>query len=81
MKYKDKDDNEIVEAIQFIGNFDEIEDFVGGDAESRGGKLLVATPDGPLWANNWDYIIKRRPNMFTSMSPKNFNQCFTPWIK
>ena len=46
------------EKIQFHGNFDEIEKFVGGDAEFRNGKLLVATLDGPLWASPGDWIVK-----------------------
>ena len=44
--------------IQFHGNFDEIEKFVGGDAEFRNGRLLVATLDGPLWASPGDWIVK-----------------------
>lgn len=55
-----------VEAVQFYGNFDEIERFVGGDAEFRDGKLLVATRNGPLWANRGDYIFKNDIGEFES---------------
>ena len=41
------------------GNFTEIEEFVGGDAEYRDGKYLVAGPEGPLWANEFDWITKQ----------------------
>ena len=49
---------EKINKIKFHGNFDEIEKFVGGDAEFRNGKLLVATLDGPLWASPGDWIVK-----------------------
>jgi hypothetical protein len=49
----------VVEAVQFIrANFDEIEKFVGGDAEFRAGELIVATLEGPLRAAPNDWIIK-----------------------
>jgi hypothetical protein len=77
MKYKSKIDGEIVEAIQFTGNFNELEEFVGGDAEQRGNKIVVAGPNGALWLNNWDYIIKHSPgNMFYVSSPTNFNKLY-----
>lgn len=50
---------EIVGAIQFRNaNFEAIEAFVGGDAEFRLGKLLVASPSGPLWAKENEWIVK-----------------------
>jgi hypothetical protein len=63
---------ERVEAIQFKGNFDEIERFVGGDAEFRNGKLLVATRQGPLYANNLDFIVKDKYGMFSSCDSFHF---------
>ena len=53
--------------IQFHGNFDEIEKFVGGDAEFRNGKLLVATLDGPLWASPGDWIVKDADGKFRAV--------------
>lgn len=47
----------VIEAIQFTGNFDAIERFVGGDAELRDGELIVATLEGPLRAAPNDWII------------------------
>lgn len=48
-----------IEAVQFVaGNFDEIEKFVGGDAEFRGSELIVATLEGPLRAAPGDWIIR-----------------------
>jgi len=60
---------EIIEAIQFNGNFKDIEAFVGGDAEYRDKKLLVATPDGPLWVVNNGWIVKYKNERFSSYSP------------
>lgn len=68
MSNKWRNGTDIVEAIQFTGNFNEIEKFVGGDAEFRGGKLLVATKDGPLWANPNDYIVKNDYGRFSSIN-------------
>ena len=49
----------LITAVQFTGmNFEEIEEFVGGDAEFRAGKLVVATLEGPLHAAPMDYIAK-----------------------
>ena len=58
---------EKIKEIQFHGNFDEIEKFVGGDAEFRNGKLLVATLDGPLWASPGDWIIKDADGKFRAV--------------
>ena len=56
-----------INKIQFHGNFDEIEKFVGGDAEFRNGKLLVATLDGPLWASPGDWIVKDADGKFCAV--------------
>ena len=56
-----------VNKIQFHGNFDEIEKFVGGDAEFRNGKLLVATQEGPLWASPGDWIVKEADGKFRTV--------------
>ena len=58
---------EEINKIQFHGNFDEIEKFVGGDAEFRNGKLLVATREGPLWASHGDWILKGADGKFRTV--------------
>lgn len=66
-----------VEAVQFIGaNFDLIEAFVGGDAEFRNGRLVVATTNGPLYADDGDVIIKGVDNRFYAVKPDFFNDYF-----
>lgn len=65
-----------IEAIQFIGNFDEIEEFVGGDAELRAGKLVVATLEGPLHASNYDWIIKGVHGEFYPCKPDIFEETY-----
>ncbi len=74
MKYRKKP--VIIEAIQFNGNFDEIEKFVGGDAEFRDGKLLIATLEGPLRASNFDWIIKGIKGEFYPCKPDIFEQTY-----
>ncbi|MGO4181826.1 hypothetical protein AB4Z17_11640 [Paenibacillus sp. TAF43_2] len=61
-----------VEAVKFNGNFDEIEKFVGGDADFRNGGIVVATLDGPLFAKNGDYIIKDPNNKFSACPALDF---------
>lgn len=47
------------QAVQFANfNYDEIEQFVGGDSEYRERRLVVAGPDGPLWASTTDWIVR-----------------------
>lgn len=62
----------VIEAVQFNGNFDEIEAFVGGDAEFREGELLVATLEGPLHASPGDWIIKGVRGEFYPCKPDIF---------
>lgn len=60
----------VIEAVQYTGtNFEEIEQFVGGDAEFRDGQLLVATLEGPLRASVNDYIIKGVKGEFYPCKP------------
>ena len=63
-------------AVQFHGNFDEIERFVGGDAEFRGGALVVATPDGPLRVAPGEWVVRCDDGRFTaSPTPPGENGC------
>ena len=62
----------VIEALQFTGNFDEIEEFVGEDAELRKGELVVATLEGPLHASDGDFIIKGIKGEFYPCKPEIF---------
>ena len=68
----------VIDAVQFTGNFDEIEEFVGGDAEFRDGKLLVATLEGPLHASHLDWIIKGVEGEFYPCKPDIFAKTYEP---
>ena len=68
----------VIEAIQFTGNFDEIEAFVGGDAEFRAGQLLVATREGPMVASPNDWIIKGVAGEFYPCKPEIFEATHAP---
>lgn len=68
-----------IEAVQYIGhNFDEIEKFVGGDAEFRDGELVVATLEGPLRATPGDWIIKGVKGEFYPCKPDIFAETYEP---
>lgn len=69
----------VIEAVQFTaGNFNEIEEFVGGDAEFRDGELIVATLEGPLRAAPNDWIIKGVKNEFYPCKPDIFDETYEP---
>lgn len=74
MKYRKKP--VVIEAIQFTGNFTEIEDFVGADAEFRNGKLLIATLEGPMTASPNDWIIKGIKGEFYPCKPDIFEATY-----
>ena len=66
-----------IEAVQFLaGNFDEIEEFVGGDAEFRDGELIIATLEGPLRAAPNDWIIKGIKGEFYPCKPDIFEATY-----
>ncbi|MET9222333.1 hypothetical protein ABZX65_26705 [Streptomyces sp. NPDC003300] len=62
----------VIEAVRFVGNFDEIEKFVGGDAEFRDGKLVVATLEGAMRAEPGDWITKGVAGEFHPCKPDIF---------
>lgn len=69
----------VIEAVRFHdANFDEIEAFVGGDAELRGGELVIATLEGPLRAANGDWIIKGVKGEFYPCKPDIFAATYEP---
>lgn len=68
----------VIEAVQYTGpNFDEIEEFCGGDAEFRDGELLVATLEGPLHATPGDWIIRGVAGEFYPCKPSIFEVTYT----
>lgn len=68
----------VIEAVQFTGNFDEIEEFVGGDCCFNKGELVVATLEGPLRASNNDWIIKGVKGEFYPCKPDIFEATYEP---
>ena len=66
----------VIEAVQFTGNFDEIEKFVGGDAEFRNGELIVATLEGAMHASPNDFIIKGVHGEFYPCKPDIFKETY-----
>ena len=68
----------VIEAVQWVGNFGEIERFVGGDAEFREGQLVVATLEGPLRASEGDWIIKGVKGEFYPCKPDVFAATYEP---
>jgi exosome complex RNA-binding protein Csl4 len=62
-----------IEAIQFKrGNFQELEEFVGGDAEFRNGELVIATMEGAMHASPEDWIIRGVKGEFYPCKPDIF---------
>jgi len=69
----------VIEAVQFVAaNFNQIEEFVGGDAEFRDGELIVATLEGPLRAAPNDWIIKGVKGEFYPCKPDIFAATYEP---
>ena len=68
----------VIEAVQWAGNFEEMEAFVGGDAECRNGQLVIATLEGPLHASHNDWIIKGVKGEFYPCKPDIFAATYEP---
>jgi hypothetical protein len=66
----------VVEAIQFDGNFDELEQFVGGDSEFRNGELVIATLEGAMRASPKDWIIRGVNGEFYPCKPDIFEKIY-----
>lgn len=65
----------VIEAIQVSNafpNFEEIEEFVGGDLEFRNGEIIIATLEGAMTATPGDYIIKGIKGEFYPCKPDIF---------
>ena len=74
--YRDCDTNAAVHAVQFTGNFGEIELFVGGDAEWRGNQFVVAGPEGALRGADHDWIVRGHNKSFFVVSDTIFDQIY-----
>lgn len=61
------------DAVRYEGatlvEIDKIESFVGGDAEIRDGKLVVATPQGALQVSIGSWVVKSKYGYFYSYKP------------
>lgn len=69
----------VIDAVQYTGvNFDELEKFVGGDAEFRNGELVIATLEGPLHASPNDWIIRGVKGEFYPCKPDIFEATYEP---
>jgi len=66
-------------AIQFKGNFTEIEDFCGGDANFVDDKVVVATPKGPLYLKPNDWIVKTKDNAFYTLEASQWLVTGVDW--
>lgn len=58
--------SDTINAVQFTraGNFSECEDFVGGDAEFRNGRMVIATLQGALWVEPGQWIVRDEHGVF-----------------
>ena len=70
MKFRKKPG--VIEAVQFTGNFAQIKEFVGGDADYRNGELVIATLEGAMRASLNDWIIKGVKGEFYPCKPDIF---------
>lgn len=63
-----------VKSLRFMGNFEEVEEFVGGDAELRKGVLVVASTQGPLKVKDGQHIIKHPEGLLQVMDYTTLRQ-------
>ena len=69
----------VIEAVQFNGNFEEIESFVGGDlGKDMTGRYVVATLEGALQISGMDWIIKGVKGEFYPCKPDIFEATYEP---
>ena len=68
----------VIEAVRFHLNFDEVERFVGGDADFRNGELVIATLEGAMRASPGDWIIKGVKGEFYPCKPDIFAATYEP---
>lgn len=70
---------ERVEAIQLKPyNLNEVERFVGGDLEVREGEgVVIAGPDGPIYALADYWILRHADGRYSAQSPDDFKYYYT----
>lgn len=67
----------VIEAVHFTGkNFDEVEDFVGGDASVHGAEVVIATLEGRMICSLGDWIIKGVNGEFYPCKPDIFEKTY-----
>lgn len=78
MKYRKK--SVVIEAVQFTGlNFNEIEEFVGGDyGKDASGHGVIATLEGAMRVSDNDWIIKGVKGEFYPCKPDIFASTYDP---
>ena len=75
--YRNRSTGTKVAAVQFTGNFIEIELFVGGDAEWRGNRFTIAGPNGALHGGSSDWIVRDSDTTaFYTLTNDEFNNTF-----
>lgn len=80
-KYRTKigaETGSVVDAIQFNGDFDELEKFVGGDAGSVGDHWVVAAPHGALHLDRGDWVVRKAGGVFIACTPFIFGELYGP---
>lgn len=66
-----------IEAIQLTPlSLFEVEEFVGGDLEVRGGEVIIATLEGAMRASVGDWIIRGVKGEFYPCKPDIFEQTY-----
>lgn len=66
-----------VEAIQLTPfTLGDVEEFVGGDLEVRGGEVVIATLEGAMHASPGDWIIKGVKGEFYPCKPDIFAETY-----
>jgi hypothetical protein len=70
----------IIEALQLqLLNFDEIENFVGGDiGKNEKGETVIATLEGAMKCSIGDWIIKGANGEFYPCKPDIFEKTYEP---
>lgn len=67
----------IIEAVQLTPlSLSEVEEFVGGDLEVRGGEVIIATLEGAMHASPGDWIIRGVQGEFYPCKPDIFEQTY-----
>lgn len=67
----------VIDAVQLTPlNLTEVEEFVGGDLETRNGEVIIATLEGAMHASIGDFIIKGVKGEFYPCKPDIFEATY-----